>query len=89
MFNVQSYHKKDGNSDCEGIFKGIIRQGSKIEYSSRGQSDQVPADNVFCLCGYGGGHCEYDKSSGPHCADYDHFVFAQDKDEDKQSSGSQ
>lgn len=49
----------------------------------------MATNDVFRLGGDGFRHCEYDKGSGPHCADCDQFMSTQDENEDKQHSGSQ
>ena len=49
----------------------------------------MASNNVPCLRGSSGWHCEYDKSGGAHCTDYDHFVLVQNEDNDKQGKGSQ
>ena len=49
----------------------------------------MAAKDVSCFRGDGFGHCEYDKTCGAHRTGYDHFVPAQDEDEDKEGKGSQ
>ena len=88
MLDIQSYHKKDSDSDCEGIFKEV-RQRGKVEYGPAGKADQMATYDISCLRGDAGGHCEYDKGSGTHCADYDGFFLAQDKNKNKQGKGGQ
>ena len=88
MLDVQSYHNEDSNSHYEWILNKIW-ECDEVEYSSRDQTNEMAANDVPCLCGGSGGHCEYDKSGGAHCTNYDHFVLTQNEDNDKQSNGGQ
>ena len=88
MLDIQSHHNEDSQSDSEWILDKM-RQIGEVEDSTAEQADQMSANNVSCLCGVGPGHCEYDKSSCSHSADYDHFFFAENEDNDEQCDGGE